>query len=193
MDMHNKALQSMQADIKMVKYNPQLNVSDTYSGLTKYVPKSSKQKMLMRLDWQQPAVEQISVIGDNYELYKPSIKTVYWGSVGKTQTSASAGGALSFMNMSKEQLKANYDVVYLGEELIAGSTRTWHLQLTPLRPTSYKSAELWVDVDGMPRQGRIVEKNDDTTTILLSNIKKNLTLSASIFKLTYGSVKRLKG
>jgi len=91
------------------------------------------------------------------------------------------------MNMSREQLKANYDVQYLGEEKIKDGSSTWRLQLTPKSQTSYKLAELWVDANGTPRQAKITEHNSDSTTVILENIRKNETLKAEIFKLVYPS------
>src|SRR5258707_2167776 len=98
------------------------------------------------------------------------------------------------MNMSKEQLKTNFNVVYLGDETLKDGTRTFHLELKPKAATSYKSAELWVDGDGMPRQTKIVEQNNDTTTVLLSNIRKNETIKGSLFTLNYDrkKVRRIK-
>lgn len=149
--------------------------------------------MYLRLDWSKPVVEQISVIGDQYELYKPSINQVYVGKTGQAKNSASVGGALAFMSMSKEQLRANYTTQYLGEEQIAGGFKTWHLRLTPKTRTSYQSAELWVDGDGMPRQAKVIEHNNDSTTVLLSNLQKNITIKGDIFKLKYpSSVKKIK-
>jgi outer membrane lipoprotein-sorting protein len=190
MDVHNKALQSVHADVTMVKTNVQLGVSDTTYGNTSYLTKSAKQaSAYVRIDWTRPVEEQISVKGDDYELYRPRLNQVIVGKVNRSKNSASAGGALAFMNMSKAQLQANYSIAYLGEEQISGGTRTWHLQLTPNAPTSYKLAELWVDVDGMPRQAKITEPNNDTTAILLSNIQKNLTLKKDIFNLNYDKKK----
>ena len=40
MDVNNKALQSLTASLTMVKTNTQLNVSDTTTGTTSYLPKS---------------------------------------------------------------------------------------------------------------------------------------------------------
>src|SRR5258706_11128991 len=186
MDLNNKSLQSMQADLTMVKYESALKVSDTLIGSTSYLPKSPKHVMYIRVDWKtengKPKEESMSVIGDDYELYKPTINQVIAGKVQKAKGSPSVGNALGFMTMSKDQLKANYDVVYLGEEQINGGTKTLHLQLTPKSQTSYKSAELWVDGDGMPRQAKVIVRNDDSTTVFLSNIQKNLTLRADIFK-----------
>jgi outer membrane lipoprotein-sorting protein len=193
MDINNKSLQSMTADVTMTKFNPQINATDTSIGNTRYLPKTAKRGMYIRIDWTKPLEEQISVIGEEYELYRPRLNQVITGKVGKAKNNASVGGALSFMNMSKDQLKANYDVVYIGQEQIAGGVNVWHLELTPLRPTSYKTAELWVDSDGMPRQAKITEQNNDSTTVLISNIQKNVTLKGDIFKLKYpGSVKKIR-
>ena len=193
MDTYNKTLQSLTAGVTMVKHNPQLNVSDTSIGTTSYLPKSAKRVMYVRIDWTKPVEEQVSVIGDNYELYRPRLNQVIVGKVQGAKNNASVGGALGFMNMSKDQLKANYDVVYIGEEQISGGTQTWHLQLTPKTTTSYKLADLWVDGDGIPRQAKITENNNDTTTVLLSNIRRNETLKGEIFKLKYpSSAKKIK-
>jgi outer membrane lipoprotein-sorting protein len=182
MDSHNKTLQSVQANVTMEKANSQLGEKDTYVGRTSYLTQI-KGKRFMRLDWDRPAVEQISVIGDEYQLYKPSINQVYMGRVDKSKNSAGAGNALAFMSMNRAQLKANYTVAYLGDEAVAGNGMTWHIQLTPKAGASYKAAELWVNTDGMPVQGKVVEHNNDTTTVTLSNIKKNITIDTRIFKL----------
>jgi outer membrane lipoprotein-sorting protein len=182
MDSHNKALQSVQASVAMAKFNPQLNVTDNYTGRTSVLTQA-KGKRYMRLDWDRPTVEQISVIGDEYQLYKPSINQVYQGRVDKSKNSAAAGNALAFMSMSRGQMKANYSIVYLGLETVGGHGDTWHLQLTPKVATSYKSAELWVDANGMPVQGKILEQNNDTTTVTLGNIQKNIPINTKIFVL----------
>lgn len=193
LDTHNKSLQSLRAEVTMVKHNPQLNVSDTTSGTTSYLPKTAKRGMYVRIDWTKPVEEQISVIGDDYELYRPRLNQVIVGKVQKAKNNASVGGALAFMSMTRDQLRANYDVRYIGEEQIRGGTPTWRLELTPKTETSYKMAELWVDGDGMPRQAKIVEHNNDSTTVLLTGIQKNLTLKGDIFKLKYpANVKKIK-
>lgn len=192
MDTHNKTLQSVQANVTMEKVNSQLGEKDTYIGRTSYLTQI-KGKRYMRLDWDKPAVEQISVIGDDYQLYKPSINQVYTGRVDKSKNSAGAGNALAFMSMNRAQLKANYAVAYLGDEAVSGNGMTWHIQLTPKAGASYKSAELWVNTDGMPVQGKVVEQNNDTTTVTLSGIKKNITINPSIFKLSYpGNTKKIQ-
>ena len=88
------------------------------------------------------------------------------------------------MNMSKAQLNANYTVVLLGKNVsLSSGVITWHLGMTPNVKTNYKSAELWVDADGMPHQTKIVENNNDTATYLLTNLEKNASLKTSNFQI----------
>ena len=184
MDAHNRNLSSIRATVTMSKHNPQLNVTDIYVGSTSYLP-NAKGKRYMRLDWAKPTVEQISMIGDDYELYKPSINVVYQGKVSKAKGGPGAGNALAFMNMSKEQLKQNYDVEFVNEENLKDGTRAAHILLKPKTGAKYKTAELWIDKDGMPRQAKVVELNNDTTTVLLENIDKNIRINTDIFTLAY--------
>ena len=130
MDDNNKSLQSLRADVTMVKTDSVLKVSDTTYGNTSYLPNSSKGRYI-RIDWTKPVEEQISVIGDDYELYRPRLNQVITGKTTNSKNNASVGGALAFMSMSKDQLSSNYTVVYLGDEQISGGTQTFHLQLTP--------------------------------------------------------------
>ncbi len=195
MDAHHKALESLQADVMMVKLNFQLGESDTSQGSTSYLPKTAKRKLMyVRIDWTKPVVENIVVIGDDYKLFRPRLNQVIVGKASKAKNNASTGGALAFMNMSKEQLKNNYNVKYHGQEKLSNGVETWHIELIPKTAASYRSAELWIDGNGMPLQAKVIENNNDTTTVLLSNLKKNVTLNADVFRLTYPkSVKEIKG
>jgi outer membrane lipoprotein-sorting protein len=175
MDEHNKSLVSLKADVKMDKLNAQLGETDTTSGTTSYLPKTAKRVMYVRINWTKPVEEQIVIIGDAYKLYRPRLKQLYVGKTSDVKGNKVPGNALAFMSMSQAQLRANYEVNYIGEES-TGGTKTWHLELIPKTNTSYKSAELWVDGNGMPLQAKIIEKNADTTTVLLSNIQKNITI-----------------
>lgn len=194
MDTHNKALSSLESDVKMAKYNSQLEVTDIYTGTTKYLPKTAKRAMYARIDWKEPLIENIAVIGNEYTLYRPRLNQVIKGTTNNTKNNASVGGALAFMSMSKDQLKSNYSIKYLGSEKVSDGTLTVRLGLTPKTKTTYKTAELWVDGNGMPIQAKVIENNNDSTTILLSNIKKNVTLNAKVFTIDVPkSAKVLKG
>jgi outer membrane lipoprotein-sorting protein len=76
-------------------------------------------------------------------------------------------------------------VKYLGEETVKSGIKTFHIELTPKAASSYKSAELWVDADGMPVQAKVIEANNDSTTVLLTNIKKNETIKTDVFVINY--------
>jgi outer membrane lipoprotein-sorting protein len=183
MDNFNKGLSSLKSSVTMVKTNAQLGESDTSVGTTSYLPKSGKRVMYVRVDWTRPVEENIVVIGESYQLFRPKLNQVITGRTTGAKNNAAVGGALGFMSMSREQLKANYDVRYIGEETISGGTKTFHLELTPKTATSYKLADLWVNADGFPQQAKITERNNDTTTVLLTDVKTNVRTDTAIFKL----------
>lgn len=183
MDDNYKTLTSLKSNVTMVKTDSVLGESDTYEGKTSFLPESYAGKKYVRIDWSKPVVENIVVVGDEYQLFRPKLNQVIKGLTKSAKSGAAAGGALSFISMSRSQLKANYDVKYMGEAKISGGVATVHLLLTPLKKTSYKTAELWVDRSGMPQMAKITENNNDTTTILLTGIEKNTKVDYSLFKL----------
>ncbi len=184
MDEHNTRLTSLRADVTMVKENAQLGGAlDTNEGVVIYLPQRGKDA-LVRIDWKSPK-ESLAVVKKQYVIYRPSLNQAYVGSTDSAKGNAKVGGALSFMNMSRAQLKANYDVKYLGEATVKGGVKTWHLDLTPKARTSYKSAQVWVDGNGMPVQSKVIEHNNDSTTVLLSNLQKNVRINTSVFVIDY--------
>jgi outer membrane lipoprotein-sorting protein len=88
------------------------------------------------------------------------------------------------MYMTRQQLEARFQPVQdVREETLWGGISTIHLTLVPKGNASYKYAEIWVDSSGMPVQTKIVEKNDDATTMRLSGIERNLKISSDEFNL----------
>ena len=182
MDSHSRALQTLKADVRMEKVDSLLGATDVTTGTTSYVAKSAKNPTMARLDWISPREEHLIVKGDSYDLYVPNSGQRYVGSLKNVKgTNKVPGAALAFINMSRDQLVANYEVDYDKPVSVAGVT-TWHLILTPKVKTDYKFADLWVDANGMPIQARTTAKNNDTTTILLTNIQKNVTIKMEVFK-----------
>lgn len=179
MDEHQKALTSLKASVTMDKYNSQLDEHDISEGTVNYLPAKGRDA-LVRLDWTSPQQETLSVVNKQYILCRPRLKECIYGNVDKATKGTT--NTFGFLNMSKEQLKASYSVVYLGKEDVRGGIPTWRLELKPKTAQSYKSAELWVDGNGMPLQAKINENNGDSTTILLYNLDKNATINASIFQ-----------
>jgi outer membrane lipoprotein-sorting protein len=184
MDANNKGLKSLKSSIKMSKHNAQLDEYDLYEGSVQYLPAPVKEQIKVRIDWAKPVVENLAVGSGQYILYRPRLEQAIVGKVNETtKGGAGAGGALAFMSMNRAQLKANYDVAYIGEETVNGSVRTWHIQLTPKAANSYKSADLWVDANGMPVQAKVTERNNDSTTIQLTNIERNATVPGNVFQI----------
>ncbi len=182
METHRATLRTMQSDVTMVKHDALLDEDDTLKGVVKYIPGKTENDMHIRIDWTKPD-EKLAVIKTDYILYRPPLNQAIIGKVGKAKNSANAGGALSFMSMSKTQLKTNYTPQYIGRETLKSGTSAVHIKLIPKTAQKYKYAELWVDDDGMPLQMKIVENNGDWTTVLLSDIKKNPTLKGDDFKI----------
>ena len=99
-----------------------------------------------------------------------------------------AGSLLSMMSMSKAQLEARFQPVKdVREETLWGGVSTIHLTLVPKGKASYKYAEVWIDGAGMPVQTKIVEKNDDSTTMRLTDMEKNARISSSDFDIKLDS------
>ena len=191
MEAHRQSLSSLQANIKMDKYNAQLDEHDVTEGTVMYLPAKGRDA-LVRIDWLKPVQETLAVVKKEYVLYRPRLNQAIIGKVDEKTKDTKATGALAFMSMSKEQLKNNYDVSYLGKETIGGNVETWHLKLVPKTATDYKYSEIWVDGNGMPLQGKVVESNDDSTTVLLSNLQKNSNLDASKFRVNLKGVTIVK-
>lgn len=182
MDEHYKALKSLRSNVTMVKFDSLLQESDKYEGTTSYLPAKGREAFV-RIDWVKPAQEILSVVNGKYVVYRPRLNQAIIGETKNTQKgSPTANNALAFMNMSRAQLKANYTIRYMGQENVSGGIPTWHLELTPKTKQKYKLADLWVDGNGMPIQAKVTETNNDTTTVLLTNLQKNTTINAGDFE-----------
>jgi len=181
MEVNRSTMKTLRSEVMMVKYNAQLKETDTVKGTSIYLPTKGRDA-LVRIDWKEPVKETLAVVNGKYVLYRERLKQALTGNAKDAKGNGKANGALSFMNMSKEQLKANYTIKYLGQENVSGNIPTWHLELTPKAATNFKMAELWVDGNGMPIQAKVIETNNDTTTVLLSKIEKNADINASLFE-----------
>ena len=77
------------------------------------------------------------------------------------------------------------------EETLWGGVSTIHLTLVPKGNAGYKYAEVWIDNSGMPVQTKIVERNDDSTTVRLTGLEKNQKISSSEFEVKLESNTKL--
>jgi len=169
----------------MEKYNSQIGSSDRLTGVVMYIPGAGRNASV-RLEWQKPTHEILAVEGGKYTLFKPRLSTAYTGSSAKAPKSA--GGIMDMMYMSRQQLETKFQPLQdVREEKLWGGVSTIHLTLVPKGNASYKYAEVWIDSNGMPVQSKVVEKNDDATTMRLVSIEVNPKISNDDIKLKLDS------
>ena len=183
MERAKQSLKTLRANVSMSKYNSQLR--DTEDGSA---------SALMRLEWNKPQHEILAVSNGNYSLYRPRLNMVIGGKTGSMK-SQKDDDVLALINMSAAQLRTKFgNFQDEREETLWGGVRTTHFKAVPKTAASYKYIEIWVDDSGMPVQTKMVEKNDDSTTLRLSSVEKNQAISKDQFTLKLDSnVKRVKG
>lgn len=192
MERNRNSLTSLRAGISMEKYNSQLRDSERYNGMVLYLPSGGREASV-RIEWRSPQHEILAVSNGQYTLFRPRLGMAYKGSSKSNRNKA--GGVLDMMYMSRQQLEARFQPVQdVREETLWGGISTIHLTLVPKGNASFKYAEIWVDSAGMPVQTKIVEKNDDATTMRLRDLEKNVKISSDEFNLKLDSnVKIVKG
>ena len=180
MEKNRASLKTLRAGISMVKYNSQLGVEDKYNGVVIYMPTAGRQAAV-RIDWTSPRREVLAVNNNKYMIFRPALKVAYTGNA--RDKGNQAGGLMEMMNMSRQQLETKFHPVKdVREETLWGGVSTIHLTLVPKGNAGYKYAEVWIDNAGMPVQTKIVERNDDSTTVRLTGLEKNQKISASEFE-----------
>jgi outer membrane lipoprotein-sorting protein len=167
----------------MEKYNSQLRNSDTFQGVILYEPSGAREASV-KIEWRSPQHEILAVSNGKYTLFRPRLGMAYVGSSKNAAVQKSSGGLMTMVYMSRTELESKFQPVQdVREETLWGNVSTIHLTLTPKGNASFKYAEIWVDSTGMPVQTKIVEKNDDATTVRLSSLERNIQVSSNDFKL----------
>ena len=195
MEKNGRSLKTLRANITMWKYNAQLREEDAYQGIVLYIPgPGGSRAAFMRLEWTSPQHETLAISKGSYMFYRPRLNTVIVGTTGSVKE-AKNNDVLQLMGMSATQLRTRFgDLQDVRDETLGGGVWTQHFRVTPKGAASYKYIEVWVDKEGFPVQTKMVEKNDDATTVRLTNVQKNQTISPAEFILNLdASVKRVKG
>lgn len=193
MQRNQQTLKSLSADISMDKYNSQIRESDQFYGTVRYIPVGGK-SAFVRLEWTKPQHEILAVANGAYILYRPRLNQAIYGNTSSVK-SAKDNDVLALLNMSTTQLKTRFgDLQDVRDETLWGGVATTHFKAVPKGAASYNYIEVWVDASGMPVQTKMVEKNNDSTTVRLTNVAKNQTIDKGIFELKLDSgVKKIKG
>jgi outer membrane lipoprotein-sorting protein len=178
MDLHRKALRSLRAALTISKFSASSGGTYTKEGILTIVPQKNNNN-LVRIDSTEPETENFLIVKNQFLVYLPGKKTAYTGAATDSQKDL----FFLFSDLSKEKLKADYNVVYNGEEKVSGTIPTWHLELTPKTPANYQTMDIWIDANGMPIQFKITENNGDWTNVLLAGLQKNVRLNAAEFKI----------
>ena len=179
LERNRQSLKSLRSGISMEKYNPQIGLAEKFNGVVLYMPGAGRSASV-RIEWSSPQHEILAVSNGEYVLFRPRLRTAYKGRTGKRPE---ANAFLEMMNMSRAQLQTKFEPFQdVREETLWGNVSTIHLKLVPMKgAASFKYAEIWVDSSGMPVQSKVVEKNDDATTIRLSSPERNVKMSAIDF------------
>lgn len=193
MQRNQQTLKTLSADISMEKYNSQLRDSDKYYGTIKYIPVAGR-SAFVRLEWSKPQHELLAIANGAYVLYRPRLNQAIVGTTNSIK-SGKDNDVLALLNMSASQLRARFgDFQDTREETLWGGVKAYHMKAVPKTVASYKYIEVWVDDNGMPVQTKMVEKNDDSTTVRLSNIARNQNIDKKEFTIDLPSnVKKIKG
>src|SRR5262249_36169026 len=151
-----------------------------------YMPTDGRQAAV-RIDWSSPRRETLAVNNNKYTIFRPAQGIAYVGDPRRNKDNKTSG-LLEMMNMSRQQLEARFQPVKdVREETLWGGVSTIHLTLVPKGNASYKWAEVWIDNAGMPVQTKIVEKNDDSTTVRLTGMEKNQKIDPKEFDIKLDS------
>jgi outer membrane lipoprotein-sorting protein len=190
MERNRQSLKSLRSGISMEKYNSQLRDSEKFNGVVSYLPGSGRAASV-RIEWRSPQHEILTVTNGKFVLFRPRLNMAYVGD--SKSKNNKAGGVMEMIYMSRQQLEARFQPVQdVREETLWGGVSTIHLTLVPKGNASFKYAEIWVDSSGMPVQTKIVEKNDDATTMRLTGLEKNAKISSDDFNQKLDGVRIVK-
>lgn len=194
MEKNRQSLKSLRAGISMQKYNAQLRDSEDYNGVVLYIPGSGREASV-KIEWRKPQHEILAVSNGKYTLFRPRLDQAWTGRSTSQTVKRNSGGIMDLLYMSRQQLEARFQPLQdVREETLWGGVSTIHLTLIPKGNASFKYAEIWVDSSGMPVQTKIVEKNDDSTTMRLTNLERNARIASNEFDIKLNSsTKILKG
>src|SRR6185503_3390722 len=145
LEKNRQSLKSLRAGISVVKVNSQIGTEDKYHGVVIYMPGEGRQASV-RIDWSSPRKEVLAVNNNKYTVYRPALNVAYTGDARKMSgKDGKAQGILAMMNMSRQQLEAQYQPVKdVREETLWGGVSTIHLTLVPMGNAGYKYAEVWI-------------------------------------------------
>lgn len=177
---------TLTADIKQTAHTAVVNDDSTESGIIRLKRVKAGETHIL-VDFTTPSAKTVSIAAGDVSIYMPKAKTVQIYDLRSKRSILEQGMLLGFGATSAE-IKAAYEVTYIGQETIAGQA-AGHIRLVPKSKEvlqSLKAADLWIsDSLGVPVQQRFLTSGTgDYTLILYTNLKINPSLSDKDLKLS---------
>jgi len=184
--MHEKSrkLSTIQASIAQLKRFA-IGAKETYSGIL-YFKHEGPNKEKIRITYKSggQVTNDLLIDGDKITLYQPKIKQAIVTSRSKQAEQNPEYDFLSAPYGSVPGLKKRYTITYVRDEPV-GAFSTSVIQLTPVAASSsFTNVTFWVDqASWLPVQYKVDERTGDTTTLTLSDIKRNNEVPGDAFSL----------
>lgn len=185
MEAAGRSLKTLQAGIKQVKDDRTLGIKEESSGTFLYKAGAPGTERVL-LQYTEPSVQTVSVIGENVMMYRPDLHQLV-----KTTRKAGAGKnkSLSFVGLgygeAAAQLRDKYDVTFLGDDKLNGQAVSM-IQLDPKdKSEGVQGIIVWVDQKSWLPVQYFVQDKASRTTITLSAMKPNLDLKDDKFEIAY--------
>jgi outer membrane lipoprotein-sorting protein len=193
LDKSAQQFKAVSANIRRDTHTAVVNEDAIETGIIRVKREKSGTRML--IDFTTPDKKTVAFDGDTGSVYYPKIKTVQVYNVGEKRNLVDQILLLGF-GATSDELKAAYDVSWVGVETIEGKSAS-HIQLIPRSPEvlrRIKKAELWIaDSNGTPLQQRFVTSaSGDFMLVTYTDIKLNPALPDSALKLSYPKDARIE-
>jgi outer membrane lipoprotein-sorting protein len=189
MEKAHQDLKSLRADMVQQNTNNQIGITDTNFGAFIYKPAVGKSKGRLRIDYNKPSKDIVSLIGENLILYQPRVNQAVKTTLAKAAKGKVSGySQLVGLDGSLKSQTGNYniEVVKLDEHINGVSTAV--LKLIPKNGNQIVSIDLWVNQqNSLPIQWKIIERNGDFTIVTLNNIEVNANIPDSAFNVNIPS------
>jgi outer membrane lipoprotein-sorting protein len=185
MDKTAQQFRAVAADLKRTVHTAVINDDAVDSGTIK-VKRDKSRETRMLIDFTKPDAKTVAIDATTVSIFYPKITTVQVYDVTGKRALIDRFLLLGFGATSAD-LKAEYDVSWLGTEMIDGQ-QTSHIQLLPKSKDvlqRLKKAELWIaEANGLPAQQRFVTSaGGDFTLVVYTAVKLNPAISDNSLKL----------
>jgi len=181
MTKHYKTLSSLKGSASLTRQTANLDAPpDKRTGVFKHTVEGS----MSRVDLFGPS-ETLSISNGSYTFYRQKEKEAFTGSMANRSVNAARAYVLEIVFADPEMYQRDFRTIYLGKATINQGVPVYQLMLTPLKDPGRHPIELWVDMDGMPIQARVTEKNGDSSTLLFTSISKNKNIKSSEFAVKF--------